>query len=395
MPFSHAHHVGGIGIDCRYCHTSVEKAAFAGIPPTKTCMNCHSQIWNQSPTLEPVRESYRTDKSIEWVKVHDLPDFVYFNHSAHVNKGVGCTTCHGRVDKMPLMWQEESLQMEWCLDCHRAPEKYVRPRAEVFNVAWEAAAEPARRGAKARDGVPDPRPHELLDVPPMSAESRVVPAVKVDLSGVRRRLRRDAGPRPTGGASRSWPRRRSSSSSCTASSRSRPPSSPTRPGAASSCADGRLAGARGPDGLHPAARREDRPVREAARGDRAGPAALLRDRRARRRLREGRAGREPHGPADQDRGQPRAPGQPGRDRRAGPGRGPRPLRPRPLADRHAPTARSARGARSWPRCKPALAKQKPIQGAGLRILTETVTSPTLAEQLEALLAEYPQASWHQ
>jgi hypothetical protein len=148
VPFSHAHHVGGIGIDCRYCHTAVEKAASAGIPPTKTCMNCHSQIWNRSPTLEPVRESFRTDKSIEWVKVNDLPDFVYFNHSAHVNKGVGCTTCHGRVDKMPLMWQEKSLQMEWCLDCHRAPEKYVRPRAEVFNVAWEAPQNQLEEGRR-------------------------------------------------------------------------------------------------------------------------------------------------------------------------------------------------------------------------------------------------------
>jgi hypothetical protein len=148
VPFSHAHHVGGLGIDCRYCHTSVEKAAFAGIPPTKTCMNCHSQIWNQSPTLEPVRSSLRTDKSIEWTRVHDLPDFVYFNHSAHVNKGVGCSTCHGRVDKMPLMWQESSLQMEWCLGCHRHPESYVRPKAQVFNVAWEPPANQLEEGRK-------------------------------------------------------------------------------------------------------------------------------------------------------------------------------------------------------------------------------------------------------
>jgi hypothetical protein len=138
VPFSHAHHVAGIGIDCRYCHTSVETSATAGIPPTKTCMNCHSQIWSDSPTLEPVRESFRTEKSIEWVKVNDLPDFVYFNHSAHVNQGVGCTTCHGRVDRMPLMWQEASLTMEWCLDCHRGPERYLRPRAEVWNAAYEA-----------------------------------------------------------------------------------------------------------------------------------------------------------------------------------------------------------------------------------------------------------------
>ena len=105
VQFSHAHHVGAIGIDCRYCHTSVEKAAFAGIPPTKTCMNCHSQIWAQIPILEPVRASFRNDTSLEWNRVNDLPDFVYFDHSIHVAKGVGCETCHGRVDKMPLMYQ--------------------------------------------------------------------------------------------------------------------------------------------------------------------------------------------------------------------------------------------------------------------------------------------------
>jgi hypothetical protein len=141
VPFSHQHHVGGLGIDCRYCHTAVETSATAGIPPTKTCMNCHSQIWSDSPTLEPVRESFRTDRSIEWVKVNDLPDFVYFNHSAHVNQGVGCTTCHGRVDRMPLMWQEASLTMEWCLNCHRQPERYLRPRGEVFNASYEPPAD--------------------------------------------------------------------------------------------------------------------------------------------------------------------------------------------------------------------------------------------------------------
>jgi hypothetical protein len=141
VPFSHAHHVAGIGIDCRYCHASVETSATAGLPPTKTCMNCHSQIWSDSPTLEPVRESFRTEKSIEWVKVNDLPDFVYFDHSAHVNQGVGCTTCHGRVDRMPLMWQEASLSMEWCLDCHRQPERYLRPRDQVFNAAYEPPAD--------------------------------------------------------------------------------------------------------------------------------------------------------------------------------------------------------------------------------------------------------------
>ena len=137
VPFSHAHHVGDEGIDCRYCHTSVETSGFANIPPTKTCMNCHSQIWNTSPTLEPVRASFRNDTSIAWTRVHDLPDFVYFDHSIHVNKGVGCETCHGRVDKMPLTWQKASLQMEWCLDCHRHPEQYVRPRDAVFQMGYE------------------------------------------------------------------------------------------------------------------------------------------------------------------------------------------------------------------------------------------------------------------
>ena len=141
VPFSHAHHVGGLGIDCRYCHTSVETSSFANIPPTKTCMNCHSQIWSTSPTLEPVRASYRTGESIQWTRVHDLPDFVYFNHSIHVAKGVGCETCHGRVDKMPLMAQQASLRMQWCLDCHRNPEKFVRPRAAVTTMGYEPAGD--------------------------------------------------------------------------------------------------------------------------------------------------------------------------------------------------------------------------------------------------------------
>jgi hypothetical protein len=148
VPFSHTHHVGGIGIHCRYCHTSVDRAAYAGIPPTKTCMNCHVQIWKDAPMLEPVRQSFRTGQSLEWTKVHDLPDFVYFNHSAHVNKGVGCSTYHGRVDKMPLMRQVNSLYMEWCLECHRSPEKFVRPKAEVYNVAYEPPANQLELGAK-------------------------------------------------------------------------------------------------------------------------------------------------------------------------------------------------------------------------------------------------------
>ncbi|HEX9454788.1 MAG TPA: cytochrome c3 family protein [Candidatus Binatia bacterium] len=148
VPFSHKHHVGDDGIDCRYCHTSVEQSSFAGIPPTKTCMNCHSQIWSDSPMLEPVRESFRSDKSIEWTRVHNLPGFVYFDHSIHIHKGVGCSTCHGRVDKMALTWRENSLYMDWCLDCHRAPERFVRPRQEVFNMAYQRPADQDALGAK-------------------------------------------------------------------------------------------------------------------------------------------------------------------------------------------------------------------------------------------------------
>jgi len=137
VQFSHLHHVLDDGIDCRYCHTSVETSSFAGIPPTKTCMNCHSQIFSTEPILEPVRASFRDNKPLKWIRVHDLPDFVYFNHSIHVKKGVGCESCHGRVDQMPLMQQERSLQMQWCLDCHRAPEKFVRPRSEITTMGYQ------------------------------------------------------------------------------------------------------------------------------------------------------------------------------------------------------------------------------------------------------------------
>ena len=140
IQFSHAHHVGGEGIDCRYCHTSVEKSSFAGIPPTKTCMNCHSQLWTNAPILEPVRASFRSDTPLSWIRVNDLPDFVYFSHQIHIKQGVGCNVCHGQVDKMPLMYQAQSLLMEFCLDCHRAPEKYIRPRAEVFNMNYQVPA---------------------------------------------------------------------------------------------------------------------------------------------------------------------------------------------------------------------------------------------------------------
>jgi len=148
IQFSHERHVAGNGIDCRYCHTSVETSSFAGIPPTKTCMNCHSQIFSNAPFLEPVRASFRNDTSLEWVRVHDLPDFVYFDHSIHVNKGVGCSTCHGRVDLMPQLYQVQTLQMSWCLDCHRHPENYVRPRDAVFRMDYTPPPDQVALGRK-------------------------------------------------------------------------------------------------------------------------------------------------------------------------------------------------------------------------------------------------------
>ena len=148
VPFSHQHHVGILGIDCRYCHTSVEHSPFAGIPPTKTCMNCHSQIWVGSPMLEPVRESYRTNQSLRWHRVYNLPGFVYFDHSIHVQKGIGCSSCHGRIDEMPFTYQVPTLLMEWCLDCHRNPERQIRPREEVFNIKYQPPEEQIDLGRK-------------------------------------------------------------------------------------------------------------------------------------------------------------------------------------------------------------------------------------------------------
>jgi hypothetical protein len=137
VQFSHNHHVAGVGLDCRYCHTSVEKSQFAGIPPTRTCMTCHSQIFNEAPILEPVRESYRTDKSLEWVRLHDLANFAYFNHQIHVNKGVGCTTCHGQIDDMQLTFKTSTLFMEWCLQCHRNPEVNLREKDDIFKTKFD------------------------------------------------------------------------------------------------------------------------------------------------------------------------------------------------------------------------------------------------------------------
>jgi hypothetical protein len=141
VPFSHKHHVQGLGLQCQYCHTSVEKASYAGIPPTKTCINCHAQIWTNADLLQPVRDSWATGESIVWTKVHDLPDYVYFSHEIHVNKGMGCSSCHGRVDEMPIMYQQSTLQMEWCLNCHRNPAANIRPTSQIYNMAWKGPSE--------------------------------------------------------------------------------------------------------------------------------------------------------------------------------------------------------------------------------------------------------------
>lgn len=137
VPFSHRHHVGGLGIDCRYCHTSVEDAAFAGIPATETCMTCHSQLWTAAPLLAPVRQSLLENRPLAWTRVNDLPDYVYFNHGIHIHKGVSCIQCHGRVDQMALTRKEETFFMQFCLDCHRDPGPRLWPREHVFDLAWQ------------------------------------------------------------------------------------------------------------------------------------------------------------------------------------------------------------------------------------------------------------------
>ncbi len=137
VPFSHRHHVSGLGIDCRYCHTSVEDSSFAGMPPTETCMSCHSQLWTNAEILQPVRTSLKEGRPLEWTRVNDVPDYVYFNHSAHVNHGIGCETCHGRIDTMALTYRAKPLQMGWCLECHRHPENYVRPKDEVYTMGYQ------------------------------------------------------------------------------------------------------------------------------------------------------------------------------------------------------------------------------------------------------------------
>lgn len=148
VPFSHEHHVGDVGLDCRYCHGSVETSSFAGIPPTHTCMTCHSQLFTDAAMLAPVRDSLALDRPLRWNRVHDLPDFVYFDHSIHVHQGVGCVTCHGRVDRMPLTYRAEPLTMRWCLDCHRHPERHLRPREAVFDMDWEPVGDQLALGSR-------------------------------------------------------------------------------------------------------------------------------------------------------------------------------------------------------------------------------------------------------
>jgi len=162
VPFSHQHHTWELGIDCRYCHTSVEKSSYAGLPPTETCMSCHSQIWTNSPLLEPIRKSYETGTPLKWNLVNKTPEFVYFNHSIHISRGINCNTCHGPVQNMHITYKGNSFQMQWCLQCHRAPERYLyhdekhpemSPRQQVFNLYWKYQANESLTS----------REHELLE----------------------------------------------------------------------------------------------------------------------------------------------------------------------------------------------------------------------------------------
>lgn len=163
VPFSHKHHVDGLGIDCRYCHNSVEKSAFAGMPSTHTCMTCHSQIWTGAPILEPIRNSLADQMPVRWTRVHSLPDFVYFDHSIHVNKGVACTNCHGHVEQMPILWKQHTLQMGWCLDCHRHPKDALRPPAEEFNLNWHPSKGQSELGRQLAKQERVPSTRELTD----------------------------------------------------------------------------------------------------------------------------------------------------------------------------------------------------------------------------------------
>ena len=156
VPFSHQHHVAGLGIDCRFCHSAVESSADAALPPTSTCMTCHSQIWTNAQLLEPVRQSLATNTPITWHQVTDLPDYVYFNHSVHIAKGVGCQSCHGEVATMPMTYKAKPLTMEFCLDCHRNPGQQLRPREALYDTQWQRTpGTPAPAELLRRYHVPD------------------------------------------------------------------------------------------------------------------------------------------------------------------------------------------------------------------------------------------------
>lgn len=148
VPFSHRHHVGGLGIDCRYCHTGVETSAFAGLPATEVCMTCHSQLWTNADLLAPVRDSLQTQRPLRWTRVNDLADFVFFNHSIHVQRGVACVTCHGPVERMALTYRAQAFHMKFCLDCHRNPQPHLRPYPAVFDGEWQAPTDRALLGAQ-------------------------------------------------------------------------------------------------------------------------------------------------------------------------------------------------------------------------------------------------------
>ncbi len=187
VPFSHKHHVTGLGLQCQYCHTTVEKSSYAGIPPTKTCINCHAQIWTNAMLLEPVRRSWATNQSVVWTKVHDLPDFAYFSHEIHVNKGLGCSSCHGRVDQMPLMYMQNTLQMEWCLDCHRNPAKNIRPTSQIYNMTWEKPSDERPvwcSESEGRLGTPTAQSVNCVTRDPSGAGAEVA-SLQMPLSGVK------------------------------------------------------------------------------------------------------------------------------------------------------------------------------------------------------------------
>ena len=329
IQFSHEHHVDGNGIDCRYCHTTVETSAFAGIPPTKTCMNCHSQIFSTAPMLEPVRESLRTDTSIAWTRVHDLPDFAYFDHSIHVAKGVGCATCHGPVDQMPLMRQAEHAADGVVPRLPSAPGALRAAAGGGVQHGLRAPADQLELGQKLVD---QNRIRKMTIATHVTDEARQRAGILADARGTTRRRE----PRRAG-------RRRVRFASAEADS------TPSN-GAAflklmgASLALAGMAGCtrQPPEQIVPYVRQPEEIV--------PGQSAVLRDRDDARRPRDGRARREPRRAADEDRGQPAAPREPRRDRCVRTRRAARSLRSRSHADRDADWAKFCRGPRSSARC---------------------------------------------